>query len=93
MWRTGKIIRLVFPVCIAFTVHVEPHAELLRVADLIGRHQPRADRAEGVAALALVPGATAVQLKFALAHIVHQHVAGDVAERLRLLDVARRACR
>ena len=39
----------------ALAVDVQPHVEVLRFGDLVGRHEPRADRAEGVAALALVP--------------------------------------
>src|SRR6185312_10988356 len=72
----------------ALAVHIEPHAQLLGIADLIGRHEPVADRSEGVTALALVPGAAAAELEFTLAHIVHQHVAGDVAQGLRFLDIA-----
>src|SRR5579872_4519455 len=36
-------------------VDLEKHVERLRVADLVGGDEPRADRTEGVAALALVP--------------------------------------
>src|SRR5450755_880846 len=52
----------------ALAVDVEPHRELLRILDLVGRHQPRTDGAEGVATLSLVPGAAALDLVFALGH-------------------------
>src|SRR6187431_853510 len=37
-------------------VDLEPHRQRLRIGDLVCGDHPRADRAEGVAALALVPG-------------------------------------
>jgi hypothetical protein len=40
---------------LALAVDVQPHAQVLAVADLVRGDQPGADRAEGVAALALVP--------------------------------------
>ena len=46
----------------ALAVDVEPHVEALHVADLVAGHEPGADGAEGVAALALVPGAAALEL-------------------------------
>ena len=39
----------------ALAVDVEPHVEVLQVLDLVGGDEPRADRAERVAALALAP--------------------------------------
>src|SRR6478609_7103910 len=54
----------------ALAIDLQPHVEILRVADFIGRHQPRADRAEGVAALALVPGAAPFELVLALGNVV-----------------------
>src|SRR3546814_14262800 len=39
-------------------------------------HQPRANGAEGVAALTLVPGAASLDLVFTLGHIVDDTVAG-----------------
>src|SRR5690348_18239306 len=41
-------------------VHVEPHVELLHVLDLVLGDEPRSDRAEGLAALALGPLAAAL---------------------------------
>jgi hypothetical protein len=64
-------------------------ASVLRVLDLVGRDHPRPDRAEGVAALALVPGAAALELVLALGDVVDDAVAGDVLERVGLVDVAR----
>src|SRR5690606_40078858 len=49
----------------AAAVHLEPHAEVLGVRHLVAGHQPGADGTEGVAALALVPGAGALGLEFA----------------------------
>ena len=39
----------------ALAVDVEPHVEVLRILDLVGRHEPRPERSERVAALALAP--------------------------------------
>ena len=63
---------------LAHTIDVEPHAELLRVADLVGGDQPRADRTEGVEALALVPGHAALNLPFAFGDVIHQAIADHV---------------
>src|SRR5215469_681212 len=41
----------------ALSVDVEPHVEVLHVTDLVAGHEPRAHGTEGIAALALVPGA------------------------------------
>src|SRR5215475_4300830 len=46
----------------ALAVDVEPHVEGLRILDLVARHQPWPERGEAVAALALVPGAAALEL-------------------------------
>jgi hypothetical protein len=73
----------------ALAVEVQPHRELLRVGHLVARHQPGAEGAEGVAALALVPGAAALDLVLALAHVVDDAIAGHVVERALLRDVAR----
>src|SRR6516164_3336105 len=63
-------------------IDVEPHVEILRVADFVGRHEPRADRSERVAALALVPLTRALlQLEVSLGDVVDDAVAGDVLER------------
>ena len=65
---------------LALAVDVEPHVEVLHVADLVGRDQPGADRAEGVAALALVPGAAALDLVLALRDVVDDDIAGDMVQ-------------
>ena len=54
-------------VLIAFSIHFQPQFKCLRVGHVIGRHQPWPQRTKGVAAFALVPGATAVKLS--LIHI------------------------
>src|SRR5690606_29818064 len=72
-------------------VHVQPHAQVLRVGDFVGRHQPGADGTEGIATLALVPGAAALHLVFALGHIVHHAIAGDIIQGLVLAHIARLA--
>ena len=64
---TPKIIVCVLPFWKRWPLTSSHMREVLRVGDLVGRHQPRADRAEGVAALALVPGAAALELELALA--------------------------
>ena len=69
-------------------IDVEPHVERLRIGDLVARHQPRPERGEAVAALALVPGAAALELIVALRHVVADEVAGDVGERVMHRDVA-----
>jgi hypothetical protein len=50
----------------AFAIHVQPHAELVHVAHFVAGHQPRPGGAEGIAALALVPLAAALELELAL---------------------------
>ena len=59
--------RLGRAVLAAVAVDLEPHVEVLRVGDFVVGDEPGADRAEGVAALALVPLAAALDLEFALA--------------------------
>ena len=71
------------------TVHREPEAQAGRVGNFIGRDEPGAERGESVAALALVPGTAALQLKGALRHVVVQHVAGHVVQRLGFADIRR----
>src|SRR5437899_2692677 len=39
----------------ALAIDVEPHVEILRILDLVGRHQPRTHRSERVAPFALAP--------------------------------------
>ncbi len=59
------------------------------LAHFVARHEPGADRAEGIAALALVPGGTTLHLVFALGHVVDHHIAGDMVERRPLAHVLR----
>ena len=58
------------------------------IGDFIAGHQPRAERAEGVEAFALVPGAAALQLPLAFRHVVDDAITGDVLHGVRLIDVA-----
>src|SRR5574341_280973 len=64
----------------AVAIDLKPQVEVLRVGHVVGRHKPGADRAEGVAALALVPLAAALELVLALRHVVHHAVAGHVLQ-------------
>src|SRR3989339_1012886 len=52
-------------VLIAFAIHFQPQFQGLWVRHFVGSDQPGAGRAKGVAALALVPGAAAIELEFA----------------------------
>src|SRR6266850_1653275 len=70
----------------ALAVDVEPHVEVLRVANLVAGDQPWPDRARAVEALALVPLAGR-HLESALRDVVHHAVAGDVVERGCFLDI------
>src|SRR5262249_59341090 len=68
--------------------HVEPR----RVADLVFGDEPRRERTEGLAALALAPlPAAALDLKTALGDIVGEAIAGDGLHRLVLGEIARTA--
>ena len=60
----------------------ERQAQVLRVGDLVGGDQLRAERVERLAALALVPLAAALELELALRDVVREHVAGHVVARL-----------
>nr|GEU28106.1 putative aminotransferase [Tanacetum cinerariifolium] len=73
----------------ALAVHFQVQVEVLHVADVLGRDQPRADRAERVAALALVPLRAAFELVRPLRHVVDHAVAGHVLERIVFRDVLR----
>src|SRR5688572_26801227 len=65
----------------ALAVHVQPQAEVLRIAHLVGADEPGPDRSEGVAALALVPlAARALQLVLPFRHVVDDAVAGHVLQ-------------
>src|SRR5215207_4933399 len=71
----------------ALAIHVEPHGEVLRIWDLVLGDEPRAERAEGRAALALGPGAAALQLVFTLGYVVADAVAGDEVKCLVRPDI------
>ncbi len=75
-------------VLVALAIDLEPHGEVLRIGDFVAGHEPGADWAEGVGALALVPGAAALGLEMALGDVVADAVAGDVIEGVRLVDIA-----
>ena len=74
-------------------VDVEPHVELLRVLDLVLGDEPGAERAEGLAALALGPLPGALDLKDALGDVVGEAIAGDDVERVVLATDSGRAGR
>src|SRR5204862_4826481 len=61
------------------------------IAHLVFGDEPGAERAEAVAALALVPGAGALELKLALGDVIADEIAGHIVERLLLRHVARGA--
>ena len=74
----------------ALAVHVEPHVQVLRILDFIFGDEPRPDRAEGLAAFALVPLASrTLDLEYALRHVVRKEIAGDRILRLVLGEIAR----
>src|SRR6266516_4204592 len=71
-------------------VHPQPQAEALWVGDLVAGHQPRAERVERLAVLALVPLPTAFELELALGNVVADRVARYATRRVgRRLEVAR----
>src|SRR5262249_51141569 len=69
-------------------VDVEPDVQALRIPDLVLGDQPRAEWAEGFAALPLDPLPAALELEDALGHVVGQAIAGDHVQRLVLRQVA-----
>jgi hypothetical protein len=73
-------------VLLALAIDVEPHRQRLRIADLVGGHQPGADRAEGREALALVPGRAALGLPGALGDVVDHGIAGDMRQRIGFVE-------
>ena len=70
-------------------VHVEPHVEPLRIGHLILRHEPGADRAEGVAPLTLIPLA-ALELESPFGDVVDHAIARDMVECFLFGDVSSR---
>src|SRR3546814_1066411 len=73
----------------AFPIDIKPHAQVLRVGNLIGRHQPGAYWAEGIAAFTLVPGAAALYLVFAFRYVVDHAIASHIVQRLRFFYITR----
>src|SRR3546814_9836143 len=65
----------------AFPIDIKPHAQVLRVGNLIGRHPPGAYWAEGIAAFTLVPGAAALYLVFAFRYVVDPALASHIVQR------------
>src|SRR6516165_6703490 len=65
-------------------VDVEPHGKPLRVLDLVLGDQPWPKRAESLAAFALSPLTSALDLEYALGDIVGEAISGDHVERLVL---------
>ncbi len=70
-------------------VNQATHAQVVRVGDLVARHQIRPQRAEGVQRLAHDPLVAALNLQVTRADIVAVHVPGNVVEGVRLAHVAR----
>ena len=69
-------------------VDVQPHGQVLRVRDLVPGDQPRADRGEGLRALAFDPLlARIAELVVALRDVVDDAVAGDVIQGVGLVDI------
>src|SRR5207302_7907884 len=73
----------------ALAIDLGPQRQLAGVGHLVGGDQPRADRAEGVGALALGPLAAALELEFALGDVIDEAIAGNVLWRVVHRDVAR----
>jgi len=76
-------------VLVALAVDLQPHVQGLSVGYLVARHQPGAQRAEGVAALALVPLSAALQLVGAFGDVVDDAKAGDMVQRIGFGDITR----
>ena len=88
---TPKIIVLVVPFC-RFSPLTVSHMSRLRVPDLVLGDEPGAERAERLAALALVPlAARALDLEGAFGNVVGEAIAGDGVHRLVLGEIARAA--
>src|SRR5689334_7505618 len=75
-------------VLVALAIDFEPHAQRMRVGDLVLRDEPGTERTESVAALSLVPRAAALELQFPLRYVVNHAIARNVRRRVGLGDVA-----
>ncbi len=69
-------------------IHFQPQVECVRIRHFVGGYQPRSERTESVAALALVPCAAQFELVFALGYVVDDAIAGDMLERIGFIDIA-----
>src|SRR5947208_12876473 len=76
---------------LGLAIDLEPHGEVMHVGNLVGRREKRAERREGIAALAFHPLAAALELEGPFRIVVVQDVTGDVIERGVPLDVACKA--
>src|SRR5262245_58912142 len=73
-------------------VLLDPDRQVLRIVDLVARHDPRPEASEGVEALADVAGVVpAASPRVALAEVPEDRVADNVLERLLLAVVPRGA--
>src|SRR6266446_4678224 len=72
----------------ALAVDIGRYLELAGVTRLVRGDEPRAERAERVAALALGPLTAALDLVFALGNVVDDAIAGDVLCRVMDGDIA-----
>src|SRR6476646_1374566 len=68
----------------AHPIQVEPQAQRLRIRHLVARDQPRSQRPEGIAALALVPRASPLDLEFAFREVVDHAVSRHEVQGLGL---------
>ena len=62
----------------ALSIDVEPEVETRGHIDLVGRHQPRTQRVEGLRRLALHPLATVIKLEGTLRHVIGNNEPCDV---------------
>jgi hypothetical protein len=83
---TVKIIVLVDAVLLALAVDVEPHAQVLRVAHLVAvtSHGPTGPK---VGSPCPCPRSRRARSGRALGDVVDHAIAGDMVERLGLLDI------
>ena len=63
-------------------IHLEPEIEILRITDLLLRHQPGVNGSKGVTPLALIPLTSALELLRALGDVIDDAVARHVFQRL-----------
>ena len=78
----GEDLSAVVPSCFSSPLTQSFRPQRLRVGHLVGGHQPRAQRVERLAVLALVPRPAALDLELPLGDVVRDRVPGDMRERL-----------